>query len=106
MPAPIDVIPDTPTARALSGHAATSEPGAIQATERKPSRETTVDPDAANSPVCSGKKYIVVDPDDPNAPVCSGKRYIIAPDPGQRALADELPAWARTFAETLAESRQ
>jgi hypothetical protein len=103
MPVTADIIPDTPTARALAGR---SEQVAIEATECKPKRYIVADPDAPDAPTCSGKRYITVDPDDPDAPTCSGKRYIVAPDPAGRTRAEALPAWARAFGDSLAESKR
>ncbi|MEP7346406.1 MAG: hypothetical protein ABI877_14140 [Gemmatimonadaceae bacterium] len=106
MTAPIDLIPDTPTARALSGHAVDEGVTLAVSPVCKPKKYITVDPDDPNAPTCKPGRYIVADPDDPNAPTCSGSKYIVAPDPARRKSSAQFPEWAREFGETLAESKR
>lgn len=96
---PSDVLPDTPTRRALQRFTDGPAPEAATSPRR---REIEIDPDAPDAPICS-KKYIVVDPDAPDAPICKPRRYIEAPDPEQLGAAGhDVPAWARALGTTLA----
>lgn len=105
-----DIVPDTPTRRALKDASDTTARQGdeiadteilISAATCKPKKHIVADPDAPDAPVCKPPRYVTVDPDDPDAPVCKSPTYIVAPDPSTRRGA--LPEWGRSFGEDLAQ---